>query len=199
MQRTDSSEKTLMLGKVESGRRRNDRGWDGWMASPTQWTWVWVNTRSWWWTGRPGVLQSMGSQRVLHSWVTELNSWFYLCLSYMAFIMLKYIFLYTNFIESFYHKWWFCITLIYLNMFYHSWIPGINLTWLWCMILVKYWISFANILLSIFVPLFIRNIHLYFSCFMIPLSGFDVRVMLALQNEFGIIPSCSMAWKIQEW
>ena len=54
-------------------REGDDRGWDGWMASPTQWTWVWVNSRSWWWTGRPGVLQSMGSQRVGHDWVTELN------------------------------------------------------------------------------------------------------------------------------
>ena len=49
------------------------RGWDGWMASPTQWTWVWVNSGSWWWTGRPGMLQSMGSQRVGHDWTTELN------------------------------------------------------------------------------------------------------------------------------
>ena len=49
------------------------RGWDGWIASPTQWTWVWVNSGSWWWTGRPGVLQSMGSQRVGHDWVTEMN------------------------------------------------------------------------------------------------------------------------------
>ena len=48
-------------------------GWDGWMASPTQWTWVWVNSGCWWWTGRPGVLQSMGSQRVGHDWATELN------------------------------------------------------------------------------------------------------------------------------
>ena len=46
---------------------------DGWMASPTQWTWVWVNSGSWWWTGRPGVLQFMGSQRVGHNWATELN------------------------------------------------------------------------------------------------------------------------------
>ena len=51
----------------------NDRGWDGWMASPTQWTWVWVNSGSWWWTGRPGVLWFMGSQRVEHDWATELN------------------------------------------------------------------------------------------------------------------------------
>ena len=51
----------------------DDRGWDGWLASLTQWTWVWVNSGSWWWTGRPGVLQSMGSQRVGHDWVTELN------------------------------------------------------------------------------------------------------------------------------
>ena len=48
-------------------------GWDGWMASPNQWAWVWASTGSWWWTGRPGVLQSIGSQRVRHNWVTELN------------------------------------------------------------------------------------------------------------------------------
>ena len=49
------------------------RGWDGWMASPTQWTWVWVDSGSWWWTGSPGVLRFMGSQRVGHDWVTEQN------------------------------------------------------------------------------------------------------------------------------
>ena len=51
----------------------DDRGWDGWMASPTRWTWVWVNSRKWWWTGRPGVLRFMGSQRVGRDWATELN------------------------------------------------------------------------------------------------------------------------------
>ena len=51
----------------------DDRGWDDWMPSPTRWTWVWVNSGSWWWTGNPGVLQSMGLQRVGHDWVTELN------------------------------------------------------------------------------------------------------------------------------
>ena len=56
-----------------AGGERDDRGWDGWMASLTQWTWIWVNSRSWWWIGRPGVLQFMGSQRVGHDWVTELN------------------------------------------------------------------------------------------------------------------------------
>ena len=50
-----------------------ERGWDGWMASLTQWTLVWVNSRSWWWIERLGVLQSMGSHRVRHDWVTELN------------------------------------------------------------------------------------------------------------------------------
>ena len=55
------------------GGEGDDRVWDGLMASPTQWTWVWVNSRSWWWIGRPGVLQFMGSQRVGHDWVTELN------------------------------------------------------------------------------------------------------------------------------
>ena len=56
-----------------AGGEGDDRGWDGWMASLTQRTWVWVNSRSWWWTGRPGVLWFMGSQRVGHDWVTELN------------------------------------------------------------------------------------------------------------------------------
>ena len=65
MRRTYSFAKTLMLRKTEEGEG-NDRGWDGWMASPTQWTWVWVNSGSWWWTGRPGMLQSMGLQRVRH-------------------------------------------------------------------------------------------------------------------------------------
>ena len=52
---------------------RDDRGWDGWMASLTRWTWVWVNSGRWWWTGRLGVLRFMGSQRVGHDWATELN------------------------------------------------------------------------------------------------------------------------------
>ena len=56
-----------------AGGKGDDRGWDGWMALPTRWTWVWVNSRSWWWTGRPGVLQFMGSQKVRHDWATELN------------------------------------------------------------------------------------------------------------------------------
>ena len=60
--------------RLRAGREGDDRGWDCWIASPTQWTWVWVNFGSWWWTGRPGVLQSMGSQRVGHDWVTEMNN-----------------------------------------------------------------------------------------------------------------------------
>ena len=73
MRRTDSFEKTLMLGKIEPRGEGDDRGWDGWMASLTRWTWVWASSGFWWCTGRPGVLQSMGSQRVGHDWVTELN------------------------------------------------------------------------------------------------------------------------------
>ena len=61
--------------RLKAGGVGDDRGWDGWMASLTQWTWIWLNSRSWWWIGRPGVLQSMGSQRVGHNWVTELNKW----------------------------------------------------------------------------------------------------------------------------
>ena len=73
IRRTDSFEKTLMLGQIE-GRRRRGRQRMRWLdESPTQWTWVWVNSGSWWWTGRSGMLQSMGSQRVRHDWATELN------------------------------------------------------------------------------------------------------------------------------
>ena len=59
--------------RLEAGREGDDRGWDSWMASLTQWTWVWVDSGSWWWTGRPGVLQFMGLQTVGHDWATELN------------------------------------------------------------------------------------------------------------------------------
>ena len=59
--------------RLRAGGEWDDRGWDGWMASPTRWTWVWADSGSWWWTGRPGMLQFMGSQRVGHDWVTELN------------------------------------------------------------------------------------------------------------------------------
>ena len=59
--------------RLRAGGEGDDRGWDVWMASPTQWTWVWVDSRSWWWTGRPGVLWFMGSQGVGHDWAIELN------------------------------------------------------------------------------------------------------------------------------
>ena len=71
MRRADSLEKTLMLGGIGAGGEGDNR--DGWMASLTRWTWVWVNSGSWWWTGRPGVLRFMGSQRVGYDWATELN------------------------------------------------------------------------------------------------------------------------------
>ena len=60
-------------GRLMAGGEGEDRGWNVWMASLTQWTWVWVNSGSWWWTGKPSVLQSMGSQRFGHYWATELN------------------------------------------------------------------------------------------------------------------------------
>ena len=74
MQRNDSLEKILMLERSKAGVEWDDRGWDEWMVSPTQWTWVWVSSGSWWWTGNPGVLQSMELQRVGHNWVTELKN-----------------------------------------------------------------------------------------------------------------------------
>ena len=73
MQRADSFQRPWCWERLRAGEG-DDRGWDGWMVSLTQWTWVWVNSGSWWWTGRPGVLWSMGSQTVGHDWATELNS-----------------------------------------------------------------------------------------------------------------------------
>ena len=95
MQRVDSLEKTLMLGGIRGRRRRGRHRMRCWMASPTQWTWVWVNSGSWWWTGRPGVLRFMGSQRVGHDWATEVNwkqplqynSW-----QFLTIIILKFLF-----------------------------------------------------------------------------------------------------------
>ena len=75
--------KRWLIGKdPDAGRdwgqeEKGTTGWDGWMASLTQWTWVWVNSGSWWWTGRPGVLRFMGSQRVGQDWATDLISWWF--------------------------------------------------------------------------------------------------------------------------
>ena len=59
--------------RLKAGGEGDDRGWNGWMPSPTGWTWVWPSSRRWWWTGKPGMLQSKGSQRLGHNWVTELH------------------------------------------------------------------------------------------------------------------------------
>ena len=71
--------------RLKAGGEGDHRGWDGWMASLTQWPWVWVNSGSWWWTGRPGMLQFMGSQRIGHNWGTELNwtEWFIVTSAWM--------------------------------------------------------------------------------------------------------------------
>ena len=73
MQKVDSLERPWCWKRLGAGREGDDGGWDGWMASPTRWMWVWVNSGSWWWTGRPGMLWFMGLQRVGHDWVTELT------------------------------------------------------------------------------------------------------------------------------
>ena len=81
LQYSNTYVKSWLLGKdlgwcwerLKAGGEVDTRGWDGWMASLTRWTWVWASSESWWRTGKPGVLQSMGSQRVRHNWATELN------------------------------------------------------------------------------------------------------------------------------
>ena len=71
--RTNSLEKNLIWERWKAGRQGDDRGWDGRMVSPTQWTWVWVGSGSWWWIGKPGVLQSMGSQS--QTWLSNCTDW----------------------------------------------------------------------------------------------------------------------------
>ena len=123
MQRIDSLEKTLLLGKIEGRRRRGQQGWDGWMASPTQWTWVWVNSGSWGWIGRPGVLQSMESQRVGHNRATELNWTERLFLSFLKF----YLFIFCCPGSSL-----LCAGFLWLRWFFlwFLWCAGISLRWL---------------------------------------------------------------------
>ena len=94
MGRTDSLEKTRMQGRLKAGGEGDNRGWDGWMASPTRWTWVWVRSGSWGWTGRPGVLQSMGSQRVGHDWTKLIvckKKWCYSYIFRLTHLILMYI------------------------------------------------------------------------------------------------------------
>ena len=77
---------------LRAGGEEDDRGWDGWMASLTRWTWVWVDSKSWWWTGRSGMLRFMGSQRVGHDWATELNWMIYIWSISLAYFLIRFFF-----------------------------------------------------------------------------------------------------------
>ena len=74
--------------RLKAGEEEDDRGWDGWMVPPTRWTWVWVGSGNWWWTGKPGVLQSMEYQSVGHNWVTKLNWYIMSWKSYVGYVIL---------------------------------------------------------------------------------------------------------------
>jgi len=91
--------------RLRPGGEGDNRGWDSWMASPTQWTWVWVDSRSWWWTGRPGVLRFMGLQRVRGNWATELNFAFHFLSFHVSF---KWTVLYHSVFSIYLEKteWW---------------------------------------------------------------------------------------------
>ena len=149
-------------GQEEKGKTR---GWDGWIASPTRWTWVWVDSGSWWWTGRPGMLGFMGLQRVRHDWATELNWTFSLALILAPFVLLDNSFpLSTSPLSS---KGWSgmvgCISLMfqYVSMFKEHWmkncgavfrltIKGSWIDW-WC--LPSIWTCcLLTWLVSVFLP-----------------------------------------------
>jgi len=131
----------MILGKLDSYLLRDEKGWDGWMASPIQRTKVWVNSGSWWWTGRPMVRQSMKSQRFGHKWVTELN-WIDIPSIFSVltvFIMKGYWILPNDFSASIeiimilsFILLTLCITFTDLHMLNHLCNLGINPTWSWC-------------------------------------------------------------------
>ena len=115
--RADSLEKTLMLGKIEGKRRRGGRGWNGWMASLSQWTWVWANTRRQWRTGKPGMLPTMGSQRVRYNLVTEQQQ--------------QYTHMYTHMCNASYIYMCVCVSCSVMSNFVSPWtvVPRLLCSW----------------------------------------------------------------------
>ena len=140
MQRADSFEKTWCWERMKVGGEGDDRGWDGWIASPTWWTWVWASSGSWWWTGKPSMLQSMGLQRVRHDW-TELTVLFLISLecdwgicnfkSYFICFPQSYLFVYFTF---YWGMGW--IFLSILRTFYLWWKLVLYLWYKWQSILL---------------------------------------------------------------
>ena len=124
--------KSWLIGKyLDAGRdwgaggEGDDRGWGIWMASLTRWTWVWENSGSWWWTGRPGMLQFMGLQRVRHDWATELN-WTELIAPNNHFMLINSGSMHLTFLDTTYeqdHKEFeFCFWLISLSIMFSKFI-----------------------------------------------------------------------------
>ena len=112
MRRANSLERPWCWERLRVGGEGDDRGWDGWMASSTWWTLVRVDSRSWWWTGKPGVLQFMGSQRVGHDWVTDLNWWyrmlniFYMLTCYLHIFSWSCLFIFCPFLNWVFFYYW---------------------------------------------------------------------------------------------
>ena len=88
LMRTDHLKRSWCWEKLKVGEG-DDRGWDGWMESPTRWTWIWASSGSWWWTGRPGMLQSMGSHRVRYDWMTDWTELSYRPPFYFSYYLLQ--------------------------------------------------------------------------------------------------------------
>ena len=143
--RTDVKAKTPILWPPDAKRgligkdpdagkdwRQEEKGMteDGWMASWTQWTWVWVNSRSWWWTGRPGVLWFMGSQRVEHDWVTELNWTAFHENSYAKLLSTLHSFLFSPLSQMLHFKSFYAIFLLY-GLFPFYWCSCLYCPWLY--------------------------------------------------------------------
>ena len=119
--------KPLVLERLKAGGEGDDRGWYGWMASPTRWMWAWASSRRWWWTGKPGVLQSTESERVGHDWASELtDTQQVLVFGIILFLQVAKIIIITNRLSCPYSKWRFLchfwILPWILNYFFHYFI-----------------------------------------------------------------------------
>ena len=189
LKRSWYSERLRVGGKVD------DRGWDCWMASPTQWSWVWVSSGSWWWTGKPGVLHSMGSQRVGHDWVAELTDNIYTFhLQNVVFLLL-----YTR--QHFHHQKCVSLTTMLLIPFSHSCLPTassspvITPTLFSVSMRLFYLVWFAHLFCWLFVFLYCmydwNQIVFVFTCvlssFLVSLWDYFYYLEKGMANHFSIL------------
>ena len=176
MWRADSLEKTLMLGQIE-GRRRREQQRMRWLDGITD-LWVWVNSGSWWWTGRPGMLRFMGSQRVGHNWATKLNWPDELFWQVSIFLLLSSIY-------SFNLPWW----ILWLNVTWDSLLSRISSTVQLC--IIKYLFShFGGIWECSICSCLILSFFYIYDVFLLHIFNNSYLCSQLFLSTFVLLPVC---------